>query len=717
MALNPLKLTAGIVSDLTNYANTGGWFASNKVRFFESFPQKIGGWVGYTASTFTGVCRSLFNWLTPGGYNFLALGTSSRIYIEAGGILNDISPAGFPAGNTINTNGYGWGAGGWGGFSTTGGTVPAFTLNGVAITSTTGGFSFTSQTPTTPVIAAGMYLVISGTLGGSGAITGYTNPTVYYVSAATLTTFTLQTVNKTTLTTTTGTPTGLTYGYYPYGWGVASSSPIYQPLRLVYFDKHTGATPGNLDLVFNTRYTIAGALDGIIYYWPFSTAFTAAVTLASLSTAGGFTGADVPTGVTQILFDAQTNILLAFGGTPFGTSGAPDPLLIRWASQSNYLNWTPSDDAGLSTSGYIRVQNGSAIMRAVNNLGNILVFTESSLTLVQYTASYPYLFSQSPISSNITFIGPNTLIVINNIVYWMGFDRFFTYTGTVGVIPCPVREHVFTNINLAQQDQFFASANSRYNEVWWFYCSANSNVIDSYVVYNYGEKPCWYWGDCTGGMVRTAWSDSPLRNFPQGASAVANGTNTDYAATGDYYIYDHEKGNDWVNTVSGVNSPISAFIQSSDIDIPLPSGTTGDKFSLVRRIIPDVTFNTSTCPIGISPSVQFTLNPRNFPGAAYMATNQENSFTGFPAPSTTGTTSLTLETTQTTASNAFPPVYPPNSPSYSGTTVTVEQYTNQVFVRARARQIGITVQSSGVLGVHWKLGVPRVDVRPDGTRG
>lgn len=226
----------------------------------------------------------------------------------------------------------------------------------------------------------------------------------------------------------------------------------------------------------------------------------------------------MPQQVGQILYDTYSGILMAFGATPYGASSpyTIEPLLVRWASQDDYTNWDPSTPAS-STAGFLTIQTGSTILCAIPNLGEILVFTERSLTVVTFVGG-DSVFSQKLISSEISLIGPNAVAVVNNVLYWMGTDKFFSYSGRVDTLPCTLRQHIFENINWSQSQQFFAASNERFFEIWWFYCSSESTTIDKYVIYNYAEGPAgiWYYGDCTDGMSRTAWSDSPCGNTPKG---------------------------------------------------------------------------------------------------------------------------------------------------------------------------------------------------------
>jgi hypothetical protein len=273
------------------------------------------------------------------------------------------------------------------------------------------------------------------------------------------------------------------------------------------------------------------------------------------------------------------------------------------------------------------------------------------------------VFGQQTLSAHISIMGPNAVTGANNVTYWMGNDKFYIYSGRVDTLPCTLRQYVFTDINRAQSQIFFAGSNAQFNEVVWFYCSTNSDQIDRYVIYNYSEN-IWYFGQ----LARTSWADAGNTEFP--------------IATQDGWVYDHERGNDDGQPLGAPPVGMNSYIQSADVDIE-----DGDKFMLTRRIIPDVNFRDSDTanPVTgapINPTVTMTVGVRNFPGAISETTNASN-----------------LSTSRNVVTEA-----------------TIDQYTNQVFVRARGRQMNFRISSSDV-GVQWQLGMPRVDARPDGTRG
>lgn len=330
---------------------------------------------------------------------------------------------------------------------------------------------------------------------------------------------------------------------------------------------------------------------------------------------------------------------------------AVDPLLVRWSDQENYALWAP---AITNQAGDYRLSQGSGIVMAQQTRQEVLVWTDTALYSMQYQGP-PYVWGFQPMASNITVAGPNAAITVNDATYWMGQQSFYAYNGRVQPLPCALHQYVFGDINVSQSYQITAASNAAFHEVWWFYCSANSTRVDRYVTYNYLEN-IWYYGT----MARTAWLDAGQRGNP-----IATGY--------DGSLVYHEVGTDDVET--DLPRPIAAYIQSADVDIDA-----GDYLGFVHRLLPDLTFDGSTTP---SPKVTMGLRPRQFPGAPYRGDDSKD----------------------VTSQNSFL-----NTRNY-----TVQQFTPQVFVRVRGRQIALRVSSED-LGVAWRLGTPRIDVRPDGMR-
>ena len=332
-------------------------------------------------------------------------------------------------------------------------------------------------------------------------------------------------------------------------------------------------------------------------------------------------------------------------------SAVQNPMLVRWSDQEDYTQWTP---AITNQAGSYTLSRGSTVVTALQSRQEILVWTDAAIYSMQYLGP-PYVWGFQLIADNISIAGPNVASSASNVTYWMGTDKFYMYSGRVETLPCSLRTYVFQDINMSQAYQFFSGTNEGFTEIWWYYCSATSTTIDRYVVYNHLDR-VWYYGT----LARSAWLDSPLRATPM-------------ATTFSSQLVYHENGVD--DGTTNPPSAITAYVQSSDFDIG-----DGHNFGFVWRIIPDVTFNGSNVT---APTLDFTVRPRQFPGSDYGNVNN-------------------------------PAVV--SSISYAGQrTYNVQQFTEQVYVRIRGRQMAFKV-SSDTLGTAWQLGVPRIDVRPDGRR-
>ena len=426
-------------------------------------------------------------------------------------------------------------------------------------------------------------------------------------------------------------------------WGSAADVGIAQQLRIWSNDNF------GQDLIIAPR-------GGGIYYWSATSGVTVrAVLLETLSTAAGYSGQFVPNTTNQILGSAIQRFVIAFGSNPYDPTNANttfDPLLVRWSDQNNPYQWVP---AVTNQSGEYRLNIGSYIVCARSTRQEILVWSDAAIYSMQYLGP-PYVWGFQLLQDNISIMGPNASITVNNVTYWMGTDKFYKYTGRVETLPCSLRQYVYQDINQNQNFQVFAGSIEGYNEIWWFYCSADSAIVDRYVIYDYLDD-VWAYGT----MSRTAWLDSGLRTFPMGAD------------TANFRILYHENGNDDVSGLTPV--PIVAYVQSSDFDIG-----DGYNFGFVWRILPDLTFNGSYAN---APEATMVVLPRVNAGTAYGAPN---------APRVV------------------------SSQNYSSRhTYAVQQFTGQVYTRIRGRQMAFRIESTG-LGVAWQMGYPRIDIRPDGRR-
>ena len=391
------------------------------------------------------------------------------------------------------------------------------------------------------------------------------------------------------------------------------------------------------DLIINVR-------DGIIGYYDTSAGLSSrAVLLKDVS------GADTtPTIAKKVIVSDRDRHVIAFGCDPQTNIGTQDPLLIRFSSQESITDWAAK---ATNTAGDIRIGSGSQIITAVETRREIIVFTDVSLHSMQFIGP-PFTFGITAISENITVAGPLSPVAVEDAVFWMGVNEFYVYQGGVQRIPCSVKDFVFSDINREQIEKVTAGVNSSFAEIWWFYPSADSTENDKYVIYNYEQK-IWYFGS----LDRTFWLDRGIYEFP-----IAAGT--------DHYLFNHENGFDDGSTVPA--SAISSHIESSQIDIG-----DGDRFLLLNKLVPDITFRNSP---DSNPSATFTLKTRNFPGGQYL----QNS------------ASTIARTAQET-------------------TTVVEQYTNQANIRLRGRSFALRVSSTAT-ETGWRLGSPRLEIRPDGRR-
>ena len=685
MPLKKILFKPGTNQENTRYTNENGWYISEKVRFRQGTPEKIGGWQRISPYTFQGICRFLWNWVTLSFDNLLAVGTNLKFYIERGGVYNDITPIRETA--TL--------------------TNPFTTTSGSAVVTVTdashGG-------------ANGDFVTFSG----ASAVGGLTLNGNYQIANVTTNTYTITAASNASSTATGGgTVTakyeidagpaiqGAVIGWGSGGWGmggwgtgVAGTERLrlwdaqnwgedlvfgYRGGPLYYWDATNGVTTrgvalnsigGNVSFTsasptvvtfasvllsegtavkFDTTGTMpSGVTAGTTYYLRNVDGATANIsaspTGALVNTAS--TGSDVyvselvdvPSKQNGMIVSDTSRFLLLFGTTAYG-SAVLDPMLIRWGNQESVTDFVP---APTNQAGSLRLSHGSQIISELQTRQEVLVWTDSALYSLQYLGP-PFVWGSQLLGDNISIVSPNATAVASGVVYWMGVDKFYTYNGRVQTLRCDLRRYVFSDINVSQLDQIFAGTNEGFNEVWWFYCSSNSTVVDKYVVYNYAED-IWYYGT----MGRTAWLDSGLRNYPE-------------AATYNYNVVDHEYGVD--DNATGTATAIEAYIESAEFDID-----DGQNFGFVWRMVPDLTFQGSTSQ---SPQVTMTLYGMNGSGSGF----------------------------NTEAAKAVART----------STVTIEQFTNIIYTRIRGRQMIMRVGSDG-LGTTWQLGAPRIDIKQDGQR-
>ncbi len=693
MPLTKLQFAPGVMHDGSRYSTSGSWSDSDKVRFRSTFPEKIGGWQRATLQAFLGTARNLFPFSDLTGSYFLGIGTNLKYYIERGGTLYDITPiratitqsnpfsttsgsttvtvtipshgaflgdfvtfsgasavggltlngefqivdviksatftitapsaasstatgggsvtAVFQINTGLDTTLYanGWGAGTWGGV-----------LPGTSVTFTG---SISGTTLTVSAVSSGT-LAIGQLVTGTGVSASPPGSSATYITAlgtgtggvGTYTVSVSQTVSSTTMFAFSGT-----------GWGAASNTQVAGTRLRLWSADNFGQ-----NLVINPR-------DAAIYYWANSSGLGSRAVL--LSSLGG--ASDVPGIARQIIVSDLDRKVIAFGCSDIVT-GVQDRLLIRWSDTENPAVWTPLET---NSAGGIRIPTGTEFVSAIETKQEILVWTDDALHSLRYIGA-PFEYSIARIALT-SLLAPQAVVSANDVTFWMGQNGFFQYDGRAIGLPCSVKDFVFNDINLNQAEKITAGSNMSFNEVWWFYPSANSNENNRYVVYNYNER---VW--TVGTIVRTAWIDRSIEDFPRAASV-------------DGYVYFHEIGQDDGST--NPPSPVVAYIESSPIEIGQ-----GEQFGFAWRMIPDLDFRNSSA---LSPTVDFVLEAQDFSGSNFSQTANNN-------------------TTRTA-------------------TLPIQQFTDQTFFRLRGRMLTLRVRSDQ-LGVAWRLGVPRVDIRSDGRR-
>jgi hypothetical protein len=688
MPLQKILFKPGVNKENTRYTTEGGWYDCDKIRFRQGNPEILGGWQRISANTYNGTCRSLWNWTTLGNLNLVGVGTNTKFYIQNGGAYYDITP--IRVTTTLGANPF------------TGNGTTTVTVTAASHGATNGSFvTFSGVTGTyasilnaefqITIVDSNSYTITTTSVVAAGATGGSSVVAAYQLNAGPAFAIPL-----------TGWGAGA-WGQTGTTWGNGGTSVtslqlwsqinygedlVFGPRGggLYYWDATGGVT---------TRGVLLNSLGGTV---AFTNASPTVVTSTVLYTEGAalkFSGGSLPTGVTagttyyvynvngltfnlldaagnevntsssgtgavSIIVDVptvQNNIVVSdtsrfvivFGCNDYG-SAILDPMLIRWSAQDDIYNWTPD---ATNQAGFVRVSHGSEIVATVQTRQEVLVFTDSSVYSLQYLGP-PYVWAPQLMGDNISIQGPNAAVIASGIVYWMGVDKFYSYDGRVQTLNCDLRRHIFADFNQAQSAQVFAGTNEGFNEVWWFYCSANSSSIDRYVIYNYLEK-IWYYGT----MARTAWLDSGLSDYPLAATYSNN------------LVY-HEQGLN--NNETATTTAIDAYISSSEFDIG-----DGHNFGFVWRVLPDLTFeNAENSPTGATPSVAMTL---------YGLANSGSGVT----------------------STASQPV------AKSSTYVITEQFTGMIFTRMRGRQMIFKISSNQINTV-WQLGAPRIDIRPDGRR-
>jgi hypothetical protein len=632
MPLTVFNFKPGINKEETNYSNENGWVDGNFVRFRKGRPEKIGGWEKLTTSTYEGSARALHSWISLGGSRYLGIGTTNKYYIEEGQAYNDVTP------------------------------IRATTTNGITFAATDGSSTITA-TDSSHGAVNGDFVTISGAVSLGGNITAAVLNQEYQISLVTGDNTYEITAKDTSGATVTANSSDSGNGgagvdgvyqinsgldvYVPSsGWGVnawgagtfGSTSAITAvgQLRLWTHDNF------GENLIINPR-------GGGIYRWTENNGLgTRAVELSSIS------GANlVPTIGLQVITSETDRHLIVLGADPISGSsrtGVVDPMLVAFSDTENDLEFEPLTT---NSAGSVRLSSGSLIVGGIKSRQETLIWTDTSLYSMTFIGP-PLTFALNLINEGAGLIGPKAAANAPNGVYFMSKNAFYFYNGSVQKLPCSVQDYVFDDLNLGQAFKCHTVVNAEFSEVWFFYPSLEDDTeeISRYAIFNYEEQT---WS--IGKLVRYAWLDAGIEDKPRATGSVS----------GSQYVYLHETGyNDDTDSMDGV------FIESGDIDLG-----DGDSFQFIKKIVPDVQFDTSR-GISNTPAINAVIKRRNYPGESL-------------------TTDSTTQITPTT--------------TFGG-------------LRTRTRQMAIRFESDDDNSVEankkdykWRVGNTRLDIQASGRRG
>ena len=714
MPLQKIALKSGVNRENTRYTTEGGWYETDKVRFRQGTPEKIGGWLRISGNLFLGICRSLSNWITLDSLNLVGVGTNLKFYIERGGIYLDITPLRTYDYATVLTNPF-----------TTSSASALVLVTDVAhgaqagdlvtfsSAAATGGIPDTELNKQHVIVApvtTNTYYILVTTLATSAVTGGGTVGALYVIDATTLGLNPFATTNTSATITVTDARGGFTINDFVTfsGSTAVNGIPAGDINKEQQITRIINAT--TYEIVVATAATSTGSGGGAAVVAEYQINTGPAYQIPSSGWGAGPWGyglwgsgsigstelrlwsqmnfgenlvfgpryggiyywqaslgtntrgvnisslpgaSNVPTVQQVLLISDSSRFVMAFGTNAIGST-VLDPMLIRWSDQESVTEWTPSVT---NQAGDLRLSHGSEISSVLQVRQEILVWTDQALYSMQYLGA-PFVWSSQLMADNISIIGPNAVVVASGVSYWMGVDKFYKYDGNTQTLRCDLRQYIFNDFNYGQRYQVVAGTNEGFNEVWWFYCSEDSFTNNRYVIYNYLEDT-WYYGN----MGRTAWLDSGLNQYPIAATYANN------------LVY-HENGVD--DGTYGVNAllPIETTITSSEFDIG-----DGHNFAFVTRILPDVTFRGSTTD---NPSLTMELLPLT------------NSGSGYNNPVSVGGN--------------------PSAGVVRSAVVPIEKFTGQVYIRIRGRQMAMRI-TSNALGVQWQLGSPRIDIRQDGRAG
>ena len=543
MPLQKLQVAPGIDKQNTEYGAEGRWVDSDNVRFRYGQPEKIGGWTKVTSDALLGSTRAILTWSDLSSVNHAMYGTNKKLYAYSENSYADITP-------TRGT-----------------GSITQF--------ATTSGSTTVTVTDADHGALVGDHVTISSVSGAIGGLTQANLQNEFEIQTATDDTYTIvapaaasSDATGATATATYEINSGPATSIYGYGWGAGTWS------RSTWDTTREGLTGAEGVLLQSTKWSLdnwgedvlAQKFDGSIYYWDTSAGLSS--NLASRTNVS-----NAPTKSRFMMVSGDDRHVICFGTeTTIGTTSTQDNMFIRWSDQESTSDWTPTST---NTAGSQRLTSGNKINAAVRSRGAVLVWTDTALYQMQFIGP-PFTFGFKQLGSNCGAVGINAAVDVSGISYWMGNDSFFRFDGAVKKIPCSVQDYVFDDINVNATGDVFCATNTDFNEVMWFYPSADSLQIDRHVTFNYAEN-LWY----TGSLSRSTWADRSVYSNPYATEFDSDDTTATISTiygnkAGRTFVYAHEEG------VNAAGSAMTAYIESGDIDI-----ADGDNFMSISRFIPD----------------------------------------------------------------------------------------------------------------------------------
>ena len=558
MPLSKLQIAPGIDKQNTEYGAEGRWVDCDNVRFRYGLPEKIGGWEKVTSDALVGATRAILSYSDLNSVKYIVYGTNKKLYAYSDGSYADITP-------TRST-----GTGNITDFSVTDGSTT------VTVTDSSHG-ALIGDFVTIASVSGAVGGISAANLQGEFEILTVPSANTYTIEAKAAAT---STANGSTANATYQVNTGAAVSLFGYGWGAGTWSTS------TWNTSREGLTGADKPLLESAKWALdnwgedvlALQFNGGLFYWDTSDGLTS--NLAGTTEVSG-----APTKSRFMLVSGDDRHVICFGTeTTIGTTSTQDNMFIRWSDQESTSDWTPT---ATNTAGSFRLVDGNQINTAVRSRGAVMIWTDTALYSMQFIGA-PLTFGFKQIGSNCGAVGINAAVDVSGNSYWMSNDSFFVYDGAVKKIPCSVEDYVFDDINENAKQDVFCAANSNYNEVMWFYASANSDQIDRMVIYNYAEK-LWY----IGTLARTSWSDYGVYPVPYATQFLSTDTTATISTitglkAGRTFVFLHETGTE------DDGSAMANHIESGDIDI-----ADGDNFMSISRFIPDFKNLTGTADVTI----------------------------------------------------------------------------------------------------------------------